>query len=425
MRRIDLCATRLIADPLIPFHSSHCDIVIEHIFAPEQTNPEQTGPEHATPGGKAQFSTRLSFLFIGVALAAWAPLVPYAKARAGLDDGSLGLLLLCLGAGSLVAMPLSGALSTRFGCRAVIVAAGILVCIALPLLSYVTAAPLLAGALFLFGAAIGTADVAVNIQAVIVEKAAHRPMMSGFHGLFSVGGMVGAGGVSGLIWLGFAPFGASLIAAAFLGLLLLLAGPYLLAYGNVGGERTPLFVAPHGMVLFIGILCFIIFLAEGAMLDWGALFLIQARGFDRETAGIGYAAFALAMTIGRLSGDRIVAALGGRRVLLFGGLCVVAGFLLAVLVPNGYLSLLGFALIGLGASNIVPVLYTATGRQKAMSPSHAIAAITTIGYAGILVGPAFIGFVADWTSLNLAFILVGLLVLSIAASSRIVTNPKA
>ena len=405
-------------------HTSHRDIVTEQKAAPASRAPDNSLPELGIPGRKAQFSTRLSFLFIGVALAAWAPLVPYAKARAGLDDGSLGLLLLCLGAGSLIAMPLAGALSTRFGCRALMIVAGVLVCAALPLLSHVAEVPLLAASLFLFGAAVGTAEVAVNIQAVIVEKAAARPMMSGFHGLFSIGGIVGAGGVSGLIWLGLSPLAASFVATLFLALLLLLSGRHLLPYGNAGGERTPLFVAPHGMVLFIGILCFIIFLAEGAMLDWSALFLIQAHGFDKETAGIGYAAFALAMTVGRLGGDRIVAALGGRRVLLVGGTSVTAGFLLAVLVPDGTLSLLGFTLIGLGASNIVPVLYTATGGQAAMSPSHAIAAISTIGYAGILIGPAFIGFIADWTSLDLAFILIGILVLSIAASSRLVMSSR-
>lgn len=372
-------------------------------------------------GRKEQTATRLAFFFIGVALSAWAPLVPFAKARAGLNDGSLGLLLLCLGAGSIIAMPLAGALSTRFGCRAVILVSGAVVCAMLPVLAVAVQIPFLSLALFLFGAAIGAADVAMNIQAVIVEKASGRSMMSGFHGLFSVGGIAGAGGVSAFIWLGFTPLSASLVVITVLALLLISAARHLLTYGHEGGRHAPLFVLPHGVVIFIGILCFIIFLAEGAMLDWSALFLIGERGFDKAIAGIGYAAFAIAMTAGRLSGDRIVQYVGGANVLLFGGLLVTAGFALAVLVPHGAVALMGFTLIGLGASNIVPVLYTATGGQKVMSPSHAVAAITTIGYAGILVGPAFIGFVASLTGLAIAFALIGALVLTVAASFKIVT----
>lgn len=380
---------------------------------------------HPTPGRPAQLSTRLAFFFIGYALAVWAPLVPFAKARAGLDDGQLGLLLLCLGAGSIIAMPVSGALSTRFGCRAVLLLSGLAVCVALPLLSFV-ADPLLLGlSLFCFGMVVGASEVAMNIQAVIVEKAAPKPLMSGFHGFFSLGGFAGAGSISALLWAGFDPFPASLIADLLLLVLLLLSARNNLTYGNEGGEKSPLFVAPHGIVVFMGVLCFIIFLAEGAMLDWSAVFLESQRGFERTASGIGYAAFAIAMTLGRLTGDRIVATLGGTRVLVFGGLCVTAGFLVAVLVPVDEAAILGFVLIGLGASNIVPVLYTATGAQKVMSPSHAVAAITTIGYAGILIGPAFIGFIADWTSLSLAFGLVGALILSIAASARLVTSGSA
>lgn len=380
--------------------------------------------EHPIPGRPAQMSTRLAFFFIGMALAAWAPLVPYAKARAGLDEAGLGLLLLCLGAGSILAMPVSGALTTRYGCRAVILLSGILVCATLPLLSYIISAPLLAATLFLFGAAVGTGEVAMNIQSVIVDKAAPKPLMSGFHGFFSLGGFAGASVIGALIWLGLPPFPASLMIDVLLLGILLFSSRRNLRYGNEGGKKSPLFVMPHGIVIFIGVLCFIIFLAEGAMLDWSAVFLESQHGFDRAISGIGYAAFAIAMTTGRLTGDRIVAILGGTRVLIMGSLCVTAGFMVAVLAPYDVAAILGFVLIGIGASNIVPVLYTATGAQTVMSPSHAVAAITTIGYAGILLGPAAIGFVADWTSLSLSFALIGALVLSLALSARLITGRK-
>ena len=168
-----------------------------------------------------QRSTRLAFFVAGFGTAAWAPLVPYAKDRLGINAGVLGLLLLCLGVGSMIAMPLAGALAARLGCRRVIWAAGLLVAVALPFLATAESAALLGTALFVFGAGFGGLGVAINVQAVIVEKAAGRPLMSGFHALFSVGGIVGSGGVSALLWAGLSPLAATLCAAALiLGLLL-------------------------------------------------------------------------------------------------------------------------------------------------------------------------------------------------------------
>jgi fucose permease len=195
--------------------------------------------------------------------------------------------------------------------------------------------------------------------------------------------------------------------------------PHLLHEPDASERDAPLLVVPHGAVIFIGVLCFLCFLAEGAILDWSALLLTAAQGLDASRAGLGYAAFAIAMTAGRLSGDRVVRKLGGKRVLLLGGLCSAAGFFGAVLAPTVPLALVGFVLIGLGASNIVPILFTAAGNQSAMPASLAIGAITTLGYAGILAGPAAIGFVAHAVSLNVAFAGLGGAMLLIAASARL------
>ena len=364
-------------------------------------------------------ATRLVFLTAGLAMAAWAPLVPYAKERLGLSEGTLGLLLLCLGAGSLLAMPLTGALAARFGCRRVILASGTLLCLVLPGLA-VAASPLQLGlVLLLFGAAIGTFDVCINIQAVIIEKASGGALMSGFHALFSVGGFAGAGLMALLLWLGLAPGWACVALVVLLLALLLAAGPRLLGDPEPEERKGPLFVMPHGAVIVLGLLCFIVFLAEGSILDWSALFLTSHRGVDAARGGLGYAAFAIAMTAGRFSGDYIVQRFGGQRVLLLGGLGAAAGFFLTVLAPSVAGSLLGFVLIGLGAANIVPILFTAAGKQSAMPASLAVSAITTLGYAGILAGPALIGFVAHATSLSTAFAGLGCALLLVAASARV------
>ncbi|WP_263143373.1 MFS transporter [Pseudomonas sp. RIT-PI-AD] len=376
----------------------------------------------ALPGGlAARVSTRVAFFVAGFGMSAWAPLVPYAKQRAGLDDAALGLLLLCLGAGSLITMPLTGALAPRLGCRALIVAAAALVCLTLPLLGFLQAPFALGLALFLFGAGVGTVDVAVNIQAVQVEKANGRALMSGFHGLFSVGGIAGAGGVSLLLWLGAAPLEAALAVSALIVVAILACARHLLPDAGPASASGAAkgFAIPHGIVLFIGLLTFIAFLAEGAILDWSAVLLTAHKHLDAARAGLGYASFAIAMTFGRLYGDRIVQTLGGKRVLVVGGLLSAAGLALAVFAPYWPLALAGFALVGLGASNIVPVLYSAIGRQQAMPDHQAVAAVTTLGYAGILAGPALIGLVAHLIGLPFALLGVAALLTLVAASARI------
>jgi len=370
-------------------------------------------------GTREQFATRAIFLLAGLAMASWAPLVPFAKARLGVDDGALGLLLLCLGLGSIIAMPVTGILASRFGCRAVISVAGVIVAAIVPMLALADSVPVLAVSLAIFGASVGTLDVAVNIQAVMVEKDSGRNMMSGFHGLFSLGGIVGAGGVSLLLGWGLEPLVATFVVSAVLLVLLVVGYSGLLPYGNREAEGTRLFAMPRGIVIFIGLLCFIVFLGEGAVLDWSALFLIGSHGVDPSSGGFGYTIFAVAMTAGRLAGDRVVKALGGTKVIVIGGLLSAAGYLLAVYAPTQLLAFAGFLLVGLGASNIVPVFFTAAGRQTAMPASLAVASITTLGYAGILAGPAIIGFVAQHSSLSMAFTLlaVGLVVVAVAGPS--------
>lgn len=380
------------------------------------TTASFTPQDYPLSGLREQWSTRAVFLVAGLAMAAWAPLVPFAKARVGVEDGALGLLLLCLGLGSIVAMPITGVLASRFGCRAVIIASAVAVAIVLPFLALVDSVAGLALTLALFGASIGTLDVAINIQAVMVEKDSSRNMMSGFHGLFSLGGIIGAGGVSLLLGVGVAPLVATLAISVLLIVLLAVAFAGLLTYGSREADGAPLFVVPRGIVIFIGLLCFLVFLGEGAILDWSALFLIGSHLVDPAHAGFGYTMFAIAMTIGRLSGDMIVKSLGGLKVVVGGGLIAAAGFLLAVFAPVSGLAYVGFLLVGIGASNIVPVLFSAAGRQTRMPASLAIAAITTMGYAGILAGPAAIGFLAQHWNLSVAFVVVAGGMIFVAAS---------
>lgn len=362
-------------------------------------------------------ATRLIFLVSGIAMASWAPMVPYAKTRLGLDDASLGLILLAFGGGSMLAMPLVGWLAQRCGNRRVIGVGGLLLCAALPLLALAATGETLAIILFCFGMALGAVDVAMNAHAVAVERRAGRPMMSGFHGLFSIGGLGGALGMSALLALGLPLFGAAVLVATLLVVVVLLLWPGLLDEVNErpAGKR---FAMPHRVVLVLGALCFISLLAEGAMLDWSAVFLREFRGFDAAVAGIGYAGFSVAMALVRLVGDRVVSRIGSVLTVRLGAGVAAAGFLLAALVAWPPAALIGFVLVGFGAANIVPVMFGAAGRLPGASPEISLATVTMLGYAGLLSGPALIGFLAQASNLPTALAAVAGLLLATAASAR-------
>jgi MFS family permease len=199
------------------------------------------------------------------------------------------------------------------------------------------------------------------------------------------------------------------VTALIAAVLLVLAAPGLLRSKSAQG--APLIAIPRGIVILIGALAFVAFLTEGAILDWSALLLTGSFGVPAAQAGIGYALFSIAMAFGRLTGDVVVKHLGQRRVLLCGGLTVTAGFALLLLLPGVWMASGGFLLIGLGAANLVPILFSTAGRQDAMSPPLAIASMTTLGYAGILIGPAAIGFIASLASLRGAFAVLALIML--------------
>ncbi|MGK9170417.1 MFS transporter [Inquilinus limosus] len=368
----------------------------------------------------ARLATRAMFLICGTVTASWAPQVPLAKARLGLDDGVLGLALLGMGAGAMVAMPLAGFLAARFSSRLITALGGLILCLSLPLIILASDAWLLGLALFLFGAATGSMDVAMNVQAAAVEARGRRPLMSSFHGMFSVGGLVGAGGASLLLGLGLSPLAVALIVSGLMLALLAAQAGSMLPPERGAAQAGMRLTMPRGIVLVLGLLTFVLFQAEGAVLDWSAVFLHESRGQNPAVAGLGYAMFAVAMAVMRLAGDGITSRFGGETVVRLGSALAAAGFLLAILVPWPVAGLIGFALVGIGAANVVPVLFSAAGRVPGMAPGLAISTIATLGYCGILVGPAAIGFIADHLGLPTALGIVAALLVATAASARAV-----
>lgn len=360
-------------------------------------------PDSALVRRRQQAATRAAFFVPGFAIACWAPLVPFAKARAGLDDALLGVVLLCLGLGSLLAMPLSGMLAARYGCRRVMLSTVVAIVLLLPLLALVST-PLGIGIVLLaFGAAIGAMDCVMNIQAVVVERESGRAMMSGFHAFYSIGALAGATLVTLLLSIGAGALWATFVVVAGVVAITALSSRWWRNERAQPGESS--FALPRGVVIVIGAVCFVSFLAEGSMLDWSAVFLRDVRGVELAHAGWGFVAFNIAMTAARLLGDQLVNRLGPSMAVLLGGLLACAGFALATLVPSFGVALLGYALVGIGCANIVPVMFSLAGRQTRMPVGIAIPAVTTMGYAGVLLGPAAIGFIAQQWSLQAAFLI--------------------
>ncbi|WP_262245700.1 MFS transporter [Parapedobacter soli] len=384
---------------------------------------------------KARRATQSVFLVCGIGIASWAPMVPYAKDRLQLDDAGLGLLLLLLGAGALLMMPISGVMVHRFGSRIVIAASVVVVALTLPLLLVLPTIVPMAITLFLFGAGIGAVDVAMNAHGVQVQNLYGRPIMSSLHGLFSVGGLLGSLGLGFLISLGLHPVHAAVSISVLLVVIAVAKYKHLFSldvetaatsrFSSVAGKlgRSARFLWLHGSVLFLGAMCFAVFLSEGAMLDWSAVFLRDIKGVSPEFAGAGYAAFSVAMAAMRLLGDGIVARLSSKKVVVYGGLVAAAGLFLAIASPWVWGSLAGFILLGVGAANIVPVFFSEGGRIPGVPPQVSIPAITTIGYAGQLAGPALLGFIAYYSSLPIALGFTGLLMLLVSVAFAIRRQP--
>uniref|UniRef100_UPI0040403E1E MFS transporter n=1 Tax=Streptomyces sp. f51 TaxID=1827742 RepID=UPI0040403E1E len=355
------------------------------------------------------------FALDGFVFAGWVVRIPAIKHQTGASSSALGLALLGVSAGAVITMMLTGRLCRRFGSHPVTVACAVLMSLSVVLPPHAHSVPVLGLVLLLFGAAYGGANVAMNSAAVDLVAALRRPVMPSFHAAYSLGGMLGAG-LGGLVAGSLSP-ARHLFALAVFGLLVAaLAGRALLreevppspdrsrSEGPAGkplvGTRT------RGLVVVFGLIALCTAYGEGALADWGALHLEQDLSARPGLAAAGYSCFALAMTIGRLSGTTLLERLGRTRTLVLGGTTASLGMLLGALAPSAWAALLGFAVTGLGLANIFPV---AIERAGALAGASGVAVASTLGYGGLLLGPPAIGFMADWYSLPTALTSVAVL----------------
>lgn len=367
----------------------------------------------------ARWAVLAMFFVNGALFANWLSRIPQIQANLAMSEGQLGLALMGLAVGVLAALSMAGGLIARFGSRAVTAVGGVLLCLLLPFLALMPNAVALGVNLFLFGAAMSVMDVAMNAQGVDVERALGRSLMSSFHAAFSIGGFAGAAIGAVMAYFGIGPALHFVMAGAAFLLLILLAAPRLLPVAPEAepDHSGPVFRLPARALWPLGVVAFCSAIGEGAMADWSAVYLKSVVGATDSIAAIGFAAFSITMTGGRLLGDNLATHFGGANLVRAGGVAASVGLLLAILLPQTLPVLLGFAAVGAGLSIVVPLAFSAAGNVPGLSSGVGIAGVATIGYAGFLAGPPAIGLLAEVTTLRVSMVLVLLLVGSLIFTS--------
>jgi MFS family permease len=355
----------------------------------------------------------LVFLTNGMLFASWVSRLPAVRSRLDASEPELGVALLGIAVGAVIAMPITGWLCHRFGIRRVLVSAMPLCAVGFQLAVIMPSIPGLAAALLVAGLAYGTWDVAMNAAAHEVERGLRRALMPRFHGMFSVGGLAGAG-LGALAAAGDVPVGVHLLLTGVAVAVIALAAsprlpdrsapaPVVVA---AGGTTRPRAISPR--LVLLGLLTATTTLGEGAAADWSAIFLHDHRNTSESTAAIGYAVFSSAMAIGRFSGTWLLSRISRVASLRGSGLLACASLVVLVSIDSVATGLLAMVAWGLGVALIFPAAMSAAAEHAAI-PARGIATVSTIGYTGFLVGPPMVGFIAGWAGLGAGLLVVGML----------------
>ena len=368
----------------------------------------------------------LTLFFVnGAIMANWVSRIPQIQANLAMSEGTLGIVLLWAAVGVLTALSMAGGLIARFGSRTMSIAGALLLAATLLPLGFMPNPIALSINLFFYGGAMSLMDVAMNAQGVDVERVLKRSVMSSFHAAYSIGGFAGAMMGGGLASFGMQPSIHFLIAAFIFSVLALIVAPALrpTEVTDAPAQAEPIFRLPDRIIWPIGAIAFCSSIGEGAMADWSGVYLKTIVGTEAATAALGFAAFSITMTIGRLLGDYLTTRAEPSQLVRVGGVLASLGILLAILFPQITAVLLGFGAVGAGLSIVVPLAFSAAGKVPGLPSGAGIAGVATIGYAGFLAGPPIIGLIAEVTSLRIALIFVMLLTGTLIVSARAMRSP--
>lgn len=359
---------------------------------------------------RIRISVSLFFFGMGICFATWASRIPDIKNSLHLSDAALGTLLFALPLGQLIIMPFSGRLVTRFGSKRVLISALSLYALALTNMGLATHAWQLALSLMLFGLFSNLSNIAVNTQAVYAEELYGRAIMNGFHGMWSLAGFSGALGGLLMSNLGISPYIHFWGMALFVLLLILLNYRNLIEVKQTGSStvrKKRSYLKPDKQLLVLGVIGFCSMAAEGAMFDWSGVYFQDVVKAPESLVVLGYTSFMIMMAAGRFAGDKIIDRTGRKRLMQAGGILISAGLFLAVLMPALITCTIAFMMVGLGVSAIVPIVYSLAGRNKSVPPGEALTIVSSVSFLGFLLGPPFIGYIAETGSLRLSFACIG------------------
>jgi MFS family permease len=362
----------------------------------------------------ARAAIAIVFFVNGFAFATWVSRIPAVRDQLSLTEGQLGTALFGLAAGALVAFPLAGRSTAIKGARAVTLLSGLVYCLALPGPALAGGLALLVLSLFVFGAANGAMDVSMNALAVEVEALVGKPIMSSLHGMWSAGGLAGAVTGSFFAKQAISPQLHLLVASGLLVATLLISKRWLPASRTSSGQSAPHFARPEAAMIGLGIIIFCSFLIEGAMADWSAVLLRDSLNTSEATAALGYAAFSLAMMSMRFAGDRVITRWNATALLRTTNTVGAMAFGAALWLQNVESMLIALALVGFGTATVAPLVFREAGKRARSGAANGIAAMATVGYGGFLVGPPFVGWIAEASTLRAALSLLVLLAITIA-----------
>jgi MFS family permease len=357
------------------------------------------------------------FFMAGICFASWASRIASIQQSLGLTDAALGAVLFTLPVGLMLSLPFTGWAITKTGSRNLLIAAVVLYGIALVGLGSARQVWQLIACLLCFGFASNTVNISVNTQAVAAEKLYPKPIMASFHGLWSLAGFAGAGIGTYMIGKGVIPQHHFIIILVVMLTGVIYASRYL-NNDKIKGNSGPVFVMPDKSLIKLGIIAFCSLMCEGAMFDWSVIYFKKVVLAQGAWIGAGYTAFMLTMASGRFIADWFAHRFGLKRTLQISGTLTTIGLMVAVLFPYLYSAMAGFLLVGFGVSSVVPMVYSVAGRSKTMSPGVALAAVSTIGFIGFLLGPPVIGFIAGAAgSLRYSFTLIAAMGVSVVIVS--------
>ena len=364
---------------------------------------------------EARIAVSAFFFCQGISFASWASRIPDIKTTLGLSDAALGSTLLLLPAGQLTAMPFSGRLVTNFGSKKVLRICAVLYAICLTNLGLATQQWHLALGLFLFGVCGNMCNISVNTQAIRAEKLYGRPIMTSFHGVWSVAGFTGA--AIGLMMMSqrISPYVHFCIIFALVLITIFICQKYLQwGKSSAAVEKRSFFAKPDSMLVQLGLIGFVSMASEGAMFDWSGVYFQDVVQAPKALVALGYLSFMIAMATGRFAGDRLIGKYGRKKMLRVSGALISAGLFISVIFPHIITATAGFLIVGLGVSSIVPMVYSATGRQTKIPAGIALASVSSISFLGFLIGPPLIGYIAELLNLRYSFGVIGLLGISIS-----------